>query len=88
MEFIKRSALSGEKYDVFDTDVIHILNIFQAAFYVENGCPILDVQLSQDRRTGKPILVFCFRRSETKKLFDIWCKQKEEGGVDDKDIRD
>ena len=88
MEFIRRSALSGEKYDVFDTDIIHILNIYQAAYYVENGCPILDVQLSNDRITGKPVLVFCFRRSSTKPLFDKWCKQKEEGAADDKSIRD
>ncbi len=83
MEFIKRSALSGEKYDVFDKDVIHILNIYQAAYYVENGCPILDVQLSYNRKTGKPMLVFLFRRSVTKSVFDSWCNQKEEGGAND-----
>lgn len=86
VEYFKRSALSGEKYDVFDEDVIHILNIFQAAYYVENGCPILDVQLSSDRKSGKPILVFLFRRSATKSLFDQWCKQKE-GEADDKNSR-
>lgn len=83
MEFIKRSALSGEKYDVFDKDVIHILNIYQAAYYVENGCPILDVQLSYNRKTQKPMLIFLFRRSATKNVFDSWCKQKEEGGAND-----
>lgn len=77
-EFIKRSALSGEKYDVFDQDVVRILNIYQAAYYVDAGIPILDVQLSNDRITGKPILVFLFRRSLTKPVFDTWCKQKEE----------
>ena len=57
VEFIKRSALSGEKYDVFDKDVVHILNIFQAAYYVYSGCPILDVQLSKDRKTGIDIWI-------------------------------
>lgn len=79
MEFIKRSALSGEKYDVFDKDIIHIVNIYQAAYYVEYGIPILDVQLSSDRRTGKPMLIFLFRKSATKVAFDLWCKQKKEG---------
>ena len=77
VEYIKRSALSGEKYDVFDEDVVRILNIYQAAYYVDAGCPILDVQLSNDRRTGKPVLVFLFRRSTSKKVFDQWCSQKE-----------
>lgn len=86
MEFIKRSALSGEKYDVFDKDIIHIINIYQAAYYVEYGIPILDVQLSSDKRTGKPMLVFLFRKSSTKIAFDQWCKQKEIGDKNDKNI--
>lgn len=76
IEYIKRSALSGEKYDVFDKDVIRILNPRQSAFYVSQSVPILDVQLSKDN-CGKPILVYLFRRSLTKECFDLWCKQKE-----------
>ena len=88
MEFIKRSALSGEKYDVFDKDILHIVNVYQAAYYVEFGIPILDVQLSSDRKTGKPMLVFLFRRSATKSAFDAWCKQKEGGDSNDENIGD
>lgn len=84
IEYIKRSALSGEKYDVFDKDVIRILNPRQSAFYVSQQIPILDVQLSTDNY-GKPILVFLFRRSQTKECFDLWCRQKE--GDDREDIR-
>lgn len=76
IEYIKRSALSGEKYDVFDTDLIRILNPRQSAFYVQYGVPILDVQLSTDN-IGRPILVYIFRRSQTKDAFDLWCKQRE-----------
>lgn len=86
MEFIKRSALSGEKYDVFDKDVIRILNPLQSAFYVSRSVPILDVQLSTDN-IGRPILVYLFRRSQTKECFDAWCRQKEEGGANDKNSR-
>ena len=75
-EFIKRSALTGRKYNVFD-GVITILNPLQAAFYVANGVDILDVQLSKDRKTDRPILVYLFKRDETKDVFDLWCKQKE-----------
>lgn len=87
MEFYKRSALSGEKYDVFDKDIIRILNPRQCAFYVSRSVPILDVRLSTDN-IGRPILVYLFRRSATKEVFDEWCRQKEEGGSHDKDIGD
>ena len=76
-EYIKRSALTGRKYNIFD-DVITLLNPLQAAFYVYNGVDLLDVQLSTDRKTEKPILIFLFKRSETKEVFDLWCKQKED----------
>ncbi len=75
--FIKRSALTGEKYDLFD-DVIRILNARQAAFYVSKGVKILDVYLSSDQKTGEPVLVFLFKRSATKDAYDEWCKRKEE----------
>lgn len=76
IEFYKRSALSGEKYDVFDKDLIRILNPRQSAFYVSMSVPILDVQLSTDN-LGRPILVYIFRRSQTKEAFNLWCEQKE-----------
>lgn len=82
IEYIKRSALSGEKYDVFDKDLIRILNPRQSAFYVQNGVPILDVQLSTDN-IGRPILVYIFRRSATKEAFNMWCEQKEGGANED-----
>ena len=83
IEYLKRSALSGEKYDVFDKDILHIVNVYQAAYYVDFGIPILDVQLSADRKTGKPMLIFLFRRSDTKLAFDAWCRQKEGGACDE-----
>lgn len=87
MEFYRKSALSGETYDVFDKDVIKILNPLQSAFYVSRSIPILDVRLSTDN-IGRPILVYLFRRSLTKEVFDEWCRQKEkERDSGDKDIR-
>lgn len=87
MEFYRRSALSGEKYDVFDKDIIKILNPLQSAFYVSRSVPILDVRLSKDN-LDRPILVYLFRRSQTKEVFDEWCLQKEkERDKYDKDTR-
>lgn len=59
-------------------DLIKIVNATQAAFYWLNGCPPLDNYPSRDHKTNKPIMVYVFRRSETKDLFDLWCKQQEE----------
>lgn len=85
IEYIKRSAISGEKYDVFDKDIIKLLNPLQSAFYVAHNVPLLDVRLSTDN-IGRPILVYLFRRSLSKEVFDLWCKQKE-GEEDDKNSR-
>ena len=74
--YLRRSAITGKKYDVFD-GVITIINPLQAAYYVAQGVDILDVQLSSDRKTGKPILIYLFKRDETKEVFDSWCKQKQ-----------
>lgn len=78
-QYIKRSALTGQKYDMFD-DVITIINPSQAAYYVDKGLCILDVRLGNDRSTGHPILLFLFKKSDTKEIFDEWCKRGEKNG--------
>ena len=59
-------------------DLIKIVNSTQAAFYWLNGLAPLDSYPSRDFKTKKPVMVFVFRRNETKELFDLWCKQQEE----------
>lgn len=76
-EYVKRSSLTGRKYNVFD-DIITIVNPKQCAYYLKNQVDLLDVQLGEDRKTGEPILLYLFKRSETREAFDKWCKQKEE----------
>jgi len=75
--YLKRSAITGRTYDLFDDDTIVILNPQQSAYYVSMGVSLLDVQLSNDRKTGKPILTYLFKRSETKNAYDAWCKQRD-----------
>lgn len=67
------STVTGKTYDVFS--VIKILNIRQAAFYMNFGCVLQDIEVSQDRKTGLPVLVFYFNRDDTKEAYDIWCNQ-------------
>lgn len=75
-QYIKRSAITGKKYDIFD-DVIILANPSQAAWYVSNNVNLLDVRLGNDRKTGNPILLYLFKKSETKEVFDMWCKRNE-----------
>lgn len=74
--FLKRSITTGKKYNIFDPDILHILNYKQACFYASKGCDLLNVQLSKDRRTGEPVFVYWFSREETKAAYDEWCKRK------------
>jgi len=72
-EFIRKSKISGRKYDVFRA--LRIINPQQCAAYLEYGAELLDVYVSEDK-DGKRILVFLFDREGTKDLYDKWCKHE------------
>ena len=78
--FIKRSPVTGRKYDYFSKDVLHIVNFEQSFFYInEFGIVPLDIVLSEDRkRPGKKIILFLFDKNETKEAYDAWVKRGEE----------
>ena len=75
-EFIKRSQVTGKRYDYFSKDVVRILNIDQAAMYIKNDVELIDIYTSQDRNTGKNVLVFVFDKNSSKECYDLWCKRK------------
>lgn len=68
------SSVTGRTYDIFSA--IRILNVRQVAYYMESGIPLQDIEVSQDRKTGLPVLVFYFNRDDTKEVYDIWCNQE------------
>ena len=74
--YFKKSPFTGENYDLFSC--LTIMNPRQAAFYVANGCPLQDIDLSEDRKTGEPVFCYLFIREQTKEVFDAWCRRKEE----------
>lgn len=74
MEGMVRSAITQRDYDLFK--VIRILNINQAIFFIEYGVTLQDIEISTDRKTGKPVMVFLFYREDTKLAFDEWCNRK------------
>lgn len=69
------SKITGRTYELFSQ--IRILNIQQCIFYLENGVTLNDIEISEDRRTHQPIMVFLFNRADTYDAYDKWCKRKE-----------
>lgn len=62
------SKLTGESYLPEETCII--VNPIQAAAYLENGAPLLDVYVGRGRK-----ICFIFPKNElTKSLFDKWVK--------------
>lgn len=66
------SKVTGEYYDA--SNVVRLVNVAQIAAYVANNAELLDIYASSDRKTGKPIIVGVFDRSETADLYDKWCR--------------
>ena len=73
--YFKTSEITGKTYDLFS--VIRILNIRQIIHYLNCKVPLMDIEISEDRRNGNPVLVFLFNREDTKEAYDAWCKQKD-----------
>ena len=73
--YYKTSEITGKTYDLFSQ--IRILNMQQNIFYLKHGVPLQDIELSEDRKTGKPIMVFLYTRDDTREVFDLWCKNKD-----------
>ena len=74
--YYETSEVTGKTYDIFS--IIRIVNPRQAAFYCSKGLEIQNIEVSEDRKTKEPILVFFFIKEETKEPFDEWCKRREE----------
>ena len=69
-EFYRFSTVTGKSYDVFKT--VKILNILQAASYMDNEVFPVDIRVSRDENKRR-CLVFYFDREESKKYYELWC---------------
>lgn len=67
------SDVTGKKYK--PRQVVRILNVYQATYYISRGVLPVDLYSSADYRTGEPRLVFLFNREESKDIYDAWCKR-------------
>lgn len=83
ISYIKRSPITGRRYDYFGDDVIRLLNFEQSFFYIEEmGIIPLDIVLSDDRkRPGKKVVLFLFSKEETREAYNAWCTKKREEEV-------
>lgn len=62
--------------DYYSNEAIRILDPMQAALYWTNGVIPLDIFPSRDYKTDKALIVYVFRKSETKEVFDKWCRRE------------
>lgn len=65
------SDVTGKDY--LPKDVVRLLNIYQATYYISRGILPVDLYSSADYKTGQPRLVFLFNRQESKNIYDAWC---------------
>ncbi len=70
------SKITGRTYELFSQ--VRILNIQQCIFYLENGVVLNDIEISEDRRTHQPVMVFLFNREDTRDAYDEWCKRRKQ----------
>lgn len=74
MENKIKSRFSAQDY--YANEAIRILDPMQAALYWANGVTPLDIFPSRDYNTNKALIVYVFRKSETKEVFDKWCNHE------------
>lgn len=75
-EYYKVSPITGKRYNLFS--VVRILNLYQVRAYLRVGMEVMDIEISEDRETHKPIVVFLFDKEATKEVYDLWCKHELE----------
>ena len=69
-----KSSFTGKSYDPDKS--CRILNMAQLAFYMENGVDLLDLYVSKDYKTKKPILVGVVDKADSYKAYQMWCDNK------------
>lgn len=73
-EYYKTSNITGKRYNLFG--IVRVLNLYQVKAYIEHGADVKHIEISEDYKTKKPVVVFYFDIEETKDLYDKWCKHE------------
>ena len=69
-----KSNFTGKYYDTSKS--CKILNMQQLAFYMANDVKLLDLFVSKDYKTKKPILVGVVDKEESYNAYQLWCDNK------------
>ena len=71
---MKETVISDKtKKEYAPKDCVRIVNQLQAATYMANGADLLDIYVSRDYKTNRPMMVYIFNRAATTTLYDKWC---------------
>lgn len=69
-----KSNFTGKTYD--PNKSCKILNMQQLAFYMSNEVELLDLFVSKDYKTKKPILVGVVDKAASYEAYQLWCDHK------------
>lgn len=69
-----KSSFTGKMYD--PNKSVRIINMQQLAAYMANGVTLLDIYISKDYKTERPILVGIVDKEESYDSYKLWCDHK------------
>lgn len=69
-----KSNFTGKMYD--PSKSVRIVNMQQLAAYMANGVELLDIYISKDYKTERPILVGIVDKEESYESYKLWCEHK------------
>lgn len=69
-----KSNFTGKFYE--PSKAVRILNMQQLAAYMANGVELLDLYVSRDYKTDRPILVGIVDKEESYESYKLWCDHK------------
>ena len=69
-----QSFVTGRMYD--PNKSVRIINMQQLAAYMANGVTLLDIYISKDYKTERPILVGIVDKEESYESYKLWCDHR------------
>ena len=71
-----KSNFTGKSYD--PNKCCRIINMLQLAFYLDKDVELLDLYVSKDYKTNKPMLVGIVDKTSSYEAYKLWCDNKVE----------
>ena len=69
-----KSNFTGKLYE--PSKCCKILNMTQLAFYMDHNVELVDLFISKDHKTNKPILVGVVDKTDSYEAYKMWCDNK------------